>query len=467
MQKILQLGVKDWITGIGVGQHLEGTGIFSLADGINPFVNPLLDSGDFGLLQTGKTAVDASASVVDQVIVSFTPRVTGASEGTMYALGISGDIYSINMNTNAPTLASARGVSMQNGWISKAGGIEYFYYINSGTQIGRYDLASDYANNWNTALQNTTIHPVHYWQKTHWIGDKDRISKVNSTPAVTANVLAFDPEYTVMCLSDDDYRLVIGVATQITSITYRAITKVYFWDGASTLPEKMWEIPEANIQWIKRLGSLFYANCGRALYAFNYATPPTKIIDLDSNHSTAVGNYNATDRLGDAVLWGSVAVNMYGKLNTRIPTTYSTPFSFALGASSVASLNASAKSGTIYLGGADSKLYTISTTTGGDTNGLIARTHFIDLKDVYNIQGVTVIFGTNLASGDDLTITLTNRNTDSQAISPTFAALGAIARQFFPVSLKADQLQISIGAFNGGNPKIKDIIIYGEKTSEL
>ena len=54
MQKILSLGVKDWITGIGAGQHMEGTGLFTTADGINPFVDPFLNSAGFGLLQTGR-----------------------------------------------------------------------------------------------------------------------------------------------------------------------------------------------------------------------------------------------------------------------------------------------------------------------------------------------------------------------------------------------------------------------------
>lgn len=468
MQKILSLGIKDWITGIGVGQHLEGSGLFTVADGINPFVDPLMNSGDFGLLQTGGGETDASGGVVDEVIVAFIPKVTGATAGTMYALGISGDIYSINMNTNAPTLASDRAVTMQNGWISTAGGIEYLYYINASTQIGRFDLTSTYVDNWKTTLKNTTIHPVHYWQKTHWIGDLNLVSKVNDTPDFVTAALTFDAGYTVTCLSDDDYRLVIGVATQTTSILYKAITKVYFWDGASTLPEKMWDIPEANIQWIKRIDGIFYAMCGRALYAFNYATPPTKLIDLDTTHTTSAGNYNAVDRLGDAVVWGSVDVNMYGKLNSRIPKAFSTPWSFALRATNAVVINASAKAGTIYVAGNDAKFYTIPTTSGNNAAGVskTARTHFIDLKDVYNIQGITVIFGLNLASGDSVDVKIVNRNGDSQTTNAIFSTHGAVSRIHFPVSLEADQVYVEV-TFQNNNPKIKDIILYGEKTLKL
>src|SRR3990167_10656795 len=358
MQKILTLGIKEWLSGIGVGQHLEGSGIFTSADGINPFVDPFLNSADFGLLQPGKTAVDISG-VADQNVVAFASRITGSSSGTLYALGISGDLYAINLATDGLSLqqALASVTSAQNMWISKeSGGTEYLYYINNGINIGRWDLASTYTYNWVTTLQNTTIHPVHDWQKSHWIGDKNLISKVDETGTFIAGSLTLNADFTVTCLSDDDYRLVIGASSQTSSITLKSVVRVYFWDGASTLPEKMWDIPEPNIQWIKKVGEIFYANCGRSLYAFNYSTPPTKIIDLDANHSTSAGNYNAVDRLGDAVLWGSVDINMFGKLNARVPKAYTVPFIFALRAASVTALNASTKQGTIYVAGNNAKI---------------------------------------------------------------------------------------------------------------
>lgn len=470
MQKILSLGIKDWITGVGIGQHMEGTGLFASADGINPFVDPFLNSANFGLLQAGKTASDASGGVVDEVIVHFIPR-----NGTeMYALGITGDVYSIATATGVPTLKKATtATSCYSGFFSKGGGTEYFYYFN-GTQIGRYDLSSTSTNDFWTGLTGT-IRPNHYWAGKRWFGNGQYVGVLDpaslpGTGALTSantQALDFDPEYTVSCLSDDDYRLVIGASTQTSSVLYKGQTKIYFWNGYDASWEKEWDVPEANIQSIQRIGNLFYALCGRALYAFNYSTPPTKILDIDTSHTASHGNFNGVDRLGDAVVWGggTLGLQMYGKINSRVPAAFSVPWKLPTGGNAT-SINTSVSPSLIFVGGNDSKLYTIDKTSGGDATGFVATTHYIDLQDVYAIQGITIEFGTNLASGDSATFVLTNIKGDTQTLNPTFSDLGAISRKHYPVTMKADQVKLAI-TFGGGNPKIKRITIYGERTEEL
>ena len=474
MNKILTLGVKDWITGVGVGQHFEGSGLFTTADGINPFVDPFLNSAGFGLLQPGRDETDISAAVVDQIINTIIPR----NLTYFYGLGAIGDFYRITIadNTVQQTTNGDAVVKLINGFImTNSLGTEKMYYIcdtlasANYLEIGTWDFATTFDNDAITAagnnLEPTAFKPIHYWQDIHWIGNAYKIAKIDNAEALTLAALTLDRSFVVTALEDDGYRLIIGCSSE-TGGTIKGQTKIYFWDGAGTKPEKVFNVPETDIRGMKKIGDMIYAICGRALYAFNYATAPTKILDFDTNHSP--GNPKHLSRIGNALLWGGVDVNMYGSFNARVKNCYATPWSFALRATTVSALNAEINPGTIYVAGANSKLYTISTTTGGNPGGVskTATTHFIDLKDVYNIQGITVIFGLNLASGDSVDIVLTNRNDDSQTSSALFSTHGAVSRLHFPVSLKADQVKVAI-TFQNTNPKIKDIILYGEKTIEL
>jgi len=474
MKKILTLGIKEWLSGIGVGQHIEGSGIFSSADGINPFVDPSLNSANFGLLQTGGDETDISGGVVDQVINTIIPR----NITYFYALGATGDFYRITIADNAVTQTTNGDavVNLINGFTMKnSSGTEKLYYINdlgsagNYLEIGTWDFATTFDNDAITAagsnLEPTAFKPIHYWQDIHWIGNAYKVAKIDNAEALTLAALTLDRSFVVTAFEDDGYRLIIGASTE-TGGTVKGQTKIYFWDGASTKPEKMFNIPETDVRAMKKIGDTIYAFCGNALYVFNYSTAPQKVLDFDSDHSP--GNPKHTSRIGNALLWGDVDINMYGALNARTKSAYTAPWSFALRATTVSALNAEIKPGIIYVAGVNSKLYTIPTTSGNNAAGVskTATTHFIDLKDVYNIQGITVVFGLNLASGDHVDIILTNRNGDSQTSNVIFSTHGAVSRIHFPVSLKADQVKIAI-TFQNNNPKIKDIILYGEKTLEL
>lgn len=473
MQKILSLGISQWISGIGVGQHLEGSGIFTVADGINPFVNPLLNSGDFGLLQTGGDETDISGGVVDQVINTIIPR----NSTYFYALGATGDFYRVTIadNTVTQTTNGDAVVALTNGFILNIAGTEKLYYINDAggggtyTELGTWDFATTFDNDALTAggsnLNTTAFKPVHLWEKTHWIGNGHQIAKVDETGMLTLAALTLDRGLIVTSISDDGYRLIIGAST-ITGGDLRGDTRIYFWNGAADKPEKVFEVPEPNVGALKKIGDTIYLLGGKSLYVLNYATAPQKVLDLDTNHE--ISNQKSVSRIGGALLWGDTDINMYGKISPRAPMAYSVPFSFALRATTTSAINAEINPGVIYVAGANSKLYTIPTTSGNNAAGVgkIARTHFIDLKDVYNIQGITIIFGLNLATGDSVGVKIVNRNGDSQTTTSSYTTHGAVSRIHFPVSLKADQVYVEI-TFNDKNPKIKDIILYGEKTLEL
>lgn len=464
MKEILRLGVKDWITGIGVGRHFGG-GVFYVANGINPFIDTNLGSDNLGLLQPCDGGTQVGSGTVDENPVALIQR----DNTEMYVLGTGGDIYSIDLSDDSATLKSDRAVTMQNGFFFESSGTQYFYYVNDSTNIGRYDLASTYADDHFAAtgnLENTTIHPVHSWAQKYWIGNKQYIASLDNTETLTLQALDLDAKYTVKALSDDDYRLVIGASTQTTSQVLGGESKIFFWDGFSASWNKEWFVPEPSIQGIQRIGSLFYAVCGRALYAFNYSNPPKKILDLDTTHSMNVNSYNAIGRVGDALLWGATDINMYGSLNSRLPDAYSVPFIFALRETSCISMNTQAAVDKIYIGGNDSKMYKVSLTSGGDTSGLSGITRWFELGRFFHINGIRINFGARLASGDDvsLTVGVSNKETSAvtQQVNPTFASLGAVSTQYYPLNMDAYEVRFTVGNFNGGVPKVKDIILYGE-----
>lgn len=473
MKKILSLGIKDWITGIGIGQHFEGSGLFARADGINPFVNPYLNSADFGLLQTGGAETDISGGVVDQVINTIIPR----NQTYFYCLGATGDFYRVTIADNTVTQVTNGDsvVNLVNGFILNVGGTELLYYINdlggggTYTHLGTWDFSTTFDNDAKTGggntLNQTAFKPIHYWEKTHWIGNGHQIAKVDETGTLTLAALTLDRGYTVTAISDDGYRLIIAASTE-TAGTVKGQTKIYFWDGAINLPEKMFEVPEASVKALKKINGIIYIHAGKSLYVCNYATAPTKILDLDTDYTPA--NQKSVSRIGDALVWGGVDINMYGKINPRVPAAYTTPLSFALRAYTSTSINAEIKQGVIYVAATNAKLYSIPITSGNNPSGITktATTHYIDLKDVYLIKGITLIFGLNLATGDAFDVTITNRNGDAKTVNALFSTHGAVSRIHFPISLKADQVKIAM-LFQNNNPKIKDIILHGDVTPQL
>lgn len=471
MQKILQLGVNDWISGIGIGAHIENRGLFTQANGINPFVDPLLNSSNFGLLQIGKSEIDISGAVVTQTII----KIIGRNGTNAYALGNSGDFYTITLSNDSVAKVTNTGINTINGFILKdTSGVEKLYYINdSGSasnylEIGTWDFATTFVNDALTSvtnLQPTVFKPIHYWDKKHWIGNGDRVAKVENgnPPTLTANAYSLDQSWTVTALEDDDYHLIIGASTS-TGGDYRGQTKIIFWGGVGSTIEREYNIPEPSINGFKRIGGMIYMIAKNSLYGFNFSNPPVKLLDLDSSHN--IGNQKAMSQIGDALLWGGVDINMFGSLNARMKKVYAVPYAYAIRSTITSALNAEITPGKIYVAATNNKLYTISTTSGGNSVMYNADTHYFDLKDMYDIKGCTVVFGAALASGDSVTVRFDDINSSNNKSAVfSFASWGAVTRQFIPLSFQSGQFKLSI--ILSENVKIKDIIVYGEKRTDL
>ncbi|KKR09475.1 MAG: hypothetical protein UT43_C0001G0021 [Parcubacteria group bacterium GW2011_GWC1_39_29] len=471
---ILHLNPDNWLQGKATGQNVSD-GLWTQADGINPYVNNTENSSALGLLQTGAAATDISGEVVDQKIQKFIIL----SSTSIYGLGYNGDIYSID--SDVPTLAdSGTGArtltSLVNGFISSAGGTLYLYYIHR-NGIGRWNLASTWADSWNTALTAQDVHPVHFWEGNWWIGNQIAVAKFDSSAAITASAFSPSARTLVTAISDDGYHLVVGTS-DISSKPAGGFgnARIYFWVGAGSQWQQEWELPEPFIQNIYNLAGQLYAIAGKAIYTFNVSTPPRKILDLDSTHTTPFNSSsnhpqcNVTDRLGDAMIWGGVGyyISSFGKINSRTPSAYLTPLMLPSAATSIESLIVQQASKKIYVGTNNSKLYTIDLTVGGNISpNPVALSRWIDLKGTYNLTNLTFDFGFILASGDVLDVVITNQKNQTFTESVSFAKYGATYEVKLPTPLN-DTKRIKIQmTWSGGNVRIYSLDLWGDKTISL
>jgi len=470
LSPILHLNPDNWLQGKSTGQNVSD-GLWTQADGINPYVNNAENSTSLGLLQTGAAATDISGGVVDQKIQKFI--ILGST--SIYGLGYNGDIYSID--SDVPTLAdSGTGArtltSLVNGFVSSAGGTLYLYYIHR-NGIGRWNLASTWADTWNTSLTAQDVHPVHFWGGSWWIGNQIAVAKFDSSATVTASAFSPSARTLVTAISDDGYHLIVGTSDISSKPTGGfGNARIYFWIGAGTTWQQEWELPEPYIQNIYNLAGQIYAVAGKAIYTFNVSTPPRKVLDLDANHTTPFNSSNnhpqcnVTDRLGDAMIWGGAGyyINSLGKINSRIPSAYMTPLMLPSAAISIESLIVQQSSKKIYVGTNNSKLYTIDLTTNGNTSpnpAVISR--WIDLKGVYNIKHITFDLGFALASTDQLDIVMTNQKAQTSSTSLKFSELGAVYEATLPIVLNdTRRLKLQL-TWSGGSVEIYGITIYGEK----
>ena len=489
MQKLLSLTTKDFFTGITPNAHVSNQGLFTNATGINPFVNPFHQSSDVGLLQTASAPTDISgAVVVDQAIAGVT-RVTAANTGMAYVLGDAGHFYEIPLlNFDTPTdrrsaspiTNPANGIAI----FQVPGAADPYLYYWQKTQIGRWDFTagtSGFTDNYigsggtinETGIKSTDYHPVHTLFDTVYYGNKDRIGKLYNNAGSfgqSPNVLDFSSDFTVTALSDDGTYLVAAITKNLGDESMFVSNKIIFWDQQAPSWSREWEINDTHISALKKVGSLIYVMTGRGLYVCNYATPPQKIRTFNNALAIDYGRAQAADIFNEAVLWGGDnMINSYGKLTPESSTAYFQPFS-GFNSEQVNFVMSQAKLGRILVGTAGNKLYTINLTSGGATS-LTAETIYFtpEISNAVQVKRIDLTFGEQLASGDSLNVDL-QTDEDTSAIdwgTASFTRHGAVRKvKLHMDSGSIEQFKLLLN-FNGGNPKIKRIDVYGEFLQDI
>lgn len=482
MKKILSLSPNDWLSGIAQSYHF-GRGIWAgSAAGINPFINPQRASATFGLLQAAPAVTDLTASVIVDAPIGWVNDYAVNGDQTLYIQG-TGTLYSLNLVTNSSLTAIHTIANMANGVAvfqpnkGASSSTKYLYYWQK-TQIGRFDLTTNYVDAQYTGLQDTVHHPTHRLFDTIFYGNKDRLGSLRDDGSQgvthTTNDLDFGSDYICTTLSDDGSYLVIGITKNSGAVgqnpTYNT-TKILFWDTNSSSWEKEWDLDAPDIISIKKKGSTLYALTSTGLFVFNYSTPPQKVYSLAYTDAASVnstyGGHYSMDVLGEGVIWGDdTRLHYYGKMTPDSPIGYHQLFSVPSGTAFV--VCASARQNTLYAGTTTPKFgYYDYSSNGTPDTGVSAESIYIDLLNRYSIERIDVILGSKLASGDALNIGIASVEETSlvdyggtDAVS--FANFGAKSRcRLEGTSLEAENLIIK-PTFTSGAVKIKRIDIWGD-----
>jgi hypothetical protein len=486
IKRILSIGTKEFLTGIAPSLQYPGGGIFASARGFNVFVNPSEQSNDLGLLQTSAGPTDISGSVVVD-----TPQAVVARSGHIYFLGSSGHFYDLNRAGSGSSSPAANQItdrrsgtpitSPSNGLITfkPNGGTEYLYYWQQ-TQIGRWDLSGTYPTGWAdnhfTGLQTTTYHPVHPFVGDIYYGNKDRIGKIYDnagTAANNTNVLDFASDYTITALEDDGTYLIIAF-TKNNTAGFKSETRIVFWDTFSPSWSKEYFFNDEYVAALKRIGSTIYAIGSQSVHAFNYSFEPVRVKTIKPN--SAFGLANNVERISNAVIWGGAAtssegyIGSFGNLVPEAPASYHRPWAGLPtdGRGSVLYYD-DVDNNTIYVGTL-SKLYYYHIQSGGAT-GRTLRTLAFDLKDVYDIKRIDIIYGLPLYDTDQLGISVSTDGGDSGSDTTWGSAIGTAAgimrSEVYPATpVQTDNLQLVL-TWTSGNAQIRRIDIYGQRISTI
>jgi hypothetical protein len=232
--------------------------------------------------------------------------------------------------------------------------------------------------------------------------------------------------------------------------------------------QREWPIPDASILGIRRVGSVMEAITSRGIYAFTFNTPPVPMIPYSPaiTPDPTYPTQEATDVLQDAVLFGGSdgsagIVSSFGKLVPQAPRAFFHPFA-GFGSGTVSMVVSSAKTGDLFVGTTNEKLYRAKWTGAGQT-GVSAETIFIDLKRWWQVRRIDIEFDGQLTTNDDFSIDVQPDDATSATTwgEATYTSHGAIRLKELYGSLEARKLKL-IPTFNGGAVRIRRICVYGD-----
>lgn len=474
MRKILELTEKEFMTGISPSSQVQNKGLWYKAKGINFAGDIFAESNTTGLLQPGP-ALTNLANIVDRPI-AYDTDVSGASDAYMYVWGDSGNLYRVVSGAATKLTSSGQGPAAngvfvmnhstgnKNVWYFREADIGYYGNINGTPSFHTAEYTSD--------IESTPDHATHrffdrvYFCNGRYIGTIEDDGSSGLT--IDGHALDFSYEFRSKTISDDGTYLVVGVTTTVTTDgVSHGVTKVLFWDTSSSSWEREWSIPDASIHSIRRVGSTMEAVTTRGVFAFTFSTPPQQVLPylpLAFVPDFQYPAHFAVDVVGEAILiGGSEVVSSFGRLSPALPNALLQPLAGLNTGASVTMLASHFKTGSVYIGTSDSKLYEVSFAGITRLTGVSAETIHIDLQRWWQIGRIVVNFDGQLASGDSVTVGVDPDYPTSSATwgSASYATHGAIRTKEMYGSKEARKLKL-IFTFGGGAPRIRNVEVWGD-----
>jgi len=476
--KILELNESHFITGITLGSQFQRGGLFWKADGINPLFEIFSQQGDAaGVLRAGSAATDITGAVVVDTIGSMASGVA-----KLGMLGSGGNFYSIPLTTPdaAPTNLRSGANVITNPAIGMGVYKGNMLYAQLG-QIGAWNMSNDaYPTGWTdnayTGLQTTySDHQMHTFKDRIYVVNAGYIAMLpDATSGAITNMIDFSSEYRAKCLSDDGQFLVIGISQATGNAnTIMNKAKICFWDTTDPNSwQREWELPEPDIISILRDDISMIAICPRGVYRFAYDMQPKKIMPMVlAGTSTNVYPYIGTSWM-NIVCWAGADISIandkvvyaYGSPTPDFPPVLIKPVMGLTG--NITTIKGDAIYSRLYIATDTPKLYRVNL-GGTAATSVSAQTIFLNLGAKFNIQKITITFAKALASGDSLNLDVASdyNATATDWGTYSFATHGAVQEVSITNSFKAKLLSL-IFNFNGGNPGIRRIEVFGTKDTD-
>ncbi len=465
IQKILSLGSKQFLGGIASSPYSEQTGLWEYLNGVDI-------TRELGLIMSGYAATDIGGETVTDTV---TRMVLDSVNSKSYALGDDNKFYSIN-SSDAPTYLSA---------VSATAVTDILVYKDNliypqATQVGRYGVLSSSPTPDNdgvsgaSQLTSSTYHPLCAGpDKRVYVGDVtglNSFSDVGTAPANdwTVDDLIIDSTYTITCLENDGFYLIIG-ATPTGSTLRSHRVKVYFWDTFTETYNREWTIPDSELYALKTVGDYTYAFCKDGVWKFNYDNAPVAVLHKGTGIATIqpYATLGGVDQWKGQAIWAAAGnIVTYGTPDSqRIPNFIGNPFT--LGETFRAIMVKDYTN--IYASTTVDKLYAFKSGYG---QGL-ATTVDIDLQRFWKITGVKLSTSI-LVSGASVLVEVIRPQGGVVMFSDTISYTrdGAKAAFYIPLnsvtkgagSNISDQVRIQLTT--NGNVAIKRVDLLGEPMPE-
>jgi len=207
--------------------------------------------------------IDDATSVIDELIMAIVSASTG---DTYFFGGTNGKIWK---RTGAGVWSLVRTASPAAGGAGVLSAREYkgYIYYAMESRLGRFDLASTWADNFATFTNtDATYHPMEIVNQVLYVGDANFVAQVDAG-VFSANALDLDTPFRVSALGKLGTDLLIGtyVSSNIVS------TEIFRWNTWSDSFSIADELPEVGINAFLRTDNRIVVSAGTKgnLYVYN------------------------------------------------------------------------------------------------------------------------------------------------------------------------------------------------------
>jgi hypothetical protein len=260
-----------------------------------------------GFLTTGHkwTTMEYSSSV--ELPTEFRSIIQAAYDGKYYFGGEDAKIY----EQSASSTIIARLDSDQAGEIRDMEEYEDYMYYRQDTTIGRKSLAgqsdwSDAVNNWQTGKTNLTYAPIFAkWDRVFFANGRYLDQYDNTT--YTSAKITLPAGWKIRCLTDfgNDYLAI--VANFYAGSNRSRQTKIFLWNGTSTIFDDMIPIPEVVIKAVIFESGYLWVWAGRSCNIY--------VIQENSRSATRMHRFNREDPTSDFEVYPNAVTSHDGMIH--------------------------------------------------------------------------------------------------------------------------------------------------------